>query len=272
MFPLATKDFPASSDDLAAAINDALAEVFKVPNGVGAVSISGAAKFPAIKSMTIDLDGAHINATKAPPKPVGTGRKRQPGPRVEKLELSAQPIQYEKAKLNLKVSATGLRFDFDRDKKGKPVLVLTDAKTGKVDARISKADIEALLTEAATLAAAQQGITIQQLELDLKAAGPRSVHANVRVKAKKLLMTGVLHITGKLDIDDELNATVSDLDAIGDGIIGSAAAGIVKGKLKPFDGTTVPLMAFSLGDVALRDLKIDLKKDLHVTAAFGADA
>jgi hypothetical protein len=31
----------------------------------------------------------------------------------------------------------------------------------------------------------------------------------------------------------------------------------------------VPLMAFSLGDVALRDLKIDLKKDLHITAAFG---
>ena len=271
MFPLTTKNFPTTGDDLAAAINDALAEVFDVRNRAGAVSVGGSGKFPTIKTVTIDLDGAQVSATKPPPKPIGTGKKREPGPRVDKLELSAQPIQYEKAKLNLKVSATGLKFDFDRDKKGKAVLVLTDAKTGKVDARISKADIEALLTEAATLAGKQQGIAIQQLDLDLKSAGPRSVHADVRVKAKKLLMTGVLHITGQLDIDDELNATVSDLDATGEGVVGSAAAGIVRGKLKPYDGTTVPLMAFSLGDVALRDLKIDLKKDLHVTAAFGAE-
>ena len=52
-------------------------------------------------------------------------------------------------------------------------------------------------------------------------------------------------------------------------MIGSAAAGIVQKKIQPFNGTTVPLMAFSLGDVSLRDLKIDVKKDLHVTAAFG---
>ena len=82
-------------------------------------------------------------------------------------------------------------------------------------------------------------------------------------------MTGVIRITGRLDIDDELNATVSDLDCRGEGMVGTAAAGIVKKKIAPYDGTTVPLMAFSLGDVALRDLKIDLKKDLHVTAAFG---
>ena len=52
----------------------------------------------------------------------------------------------------------------------------------------------------------------------------------------------------------------------------TAAAGIVKKKLKPYDGTTIPLMAFSLGDLSLRNLKIDLKRDLHVTAEFGSAA
>ena len=266
MFPLAGKKFPSSADELTEAITTALADVFTL-RGDDAVELTGG-KFPTIKTVTIDLDGASVSAKAPPAKPIGTG-KREPGPCVDKLNLSAQPIKYEQTKLNLKLSATGLKFDFDRDKKGNPLLVLTDAKDGKVDARISKNDIETLMTEAATLAAQQQGIKIEDLELDLKKTGPRAVAADVRVTAKKMMMTGVIRITGQLDIDDELNATVSNLDCKGEGIVGSAAAGIVKKKIAAYDGTTVPLMAFSLGDLALRDLKIDLKKDLHVTAAFG---
>jgi len=269
MFPLSGKKFPTDTEELAEAITKALTDVFTVDGDEDDVVTVEGGKFPSLKSVSIDLDNATVSASKPPPKPIGTG-KRQTGPKVDKFQLSAAPIQYEQAKLHLKVSASGLQFDFDRDKKGNPLLVLTDAKGGKVDARISKDDIETLLTEAAEVAAKQQGIKIQDLELDLKKAGPRAVAADVRVTAKKLMMTGTIRITGRLDIDDELNATVSDLDCEGEGMIGSAAAGIVKKKIKPYDGTTVPLMAFSLGDVALRDLKIDLKKDLHVTAAFGA--
>src|SRR3954465_5272147 len=124
MFPLAGKTFPKSPDDLADAITTALAEVFTL-DGDDAVAISGG-KFPAIKTVRVNLDGATISADpdKPPPKPLGTG-KREPGPRVDKFDLSAQPIKYEQAKLNLKVSASGLTFDFDRDKKGNPLLVLT---------------------------------------------------------------------------------------------------------------------------------------------------
>jgi hypothetical protein len=266
MFPLAGKKFPTSADELADALTAALAGVFAL-KGADAVDVAGG-KFPSVKTVTIDLDGATVSANKLPPKPVGVG-KREPGPSVDKLNLSAQPIKYEKAELNLKLSATGLEFDFDRDKKGNPLLVLASAKDGKVDLRISKDDIESLLKEAATLAAAQQGIKIADLELDLTKAGPRAVAADVRVTAKKMMMTGVLRITGQLDIDDDLSATLWNLDCKGEGMVGSAAAGIVKNKIAPYDGMTVPLMAFSLGDVVLRDLKIDLKKDLHVTAAFG---
>ncbi|HEX8522202.1 MAG TPA: hypothetical protein VF669_08090 [Tepidisphaeraceae bacterium] len=267
MLPLAGKDFPTSAEELTEAINEALSDVFTLKGKNAGASLDGG-RFPNIKTVSIDLDDASVSATKPPPKPIGTG-KRKPGPKVETLDLSAQPIHYEKAKLNLKVNAKGLQFEFDRDKKGKPVLVLTDAKTGKVDARISKADIEFLVTEAATLAAKEQGITVQDLELNLQSNGPRSIAADVRVKAKKLMMSGVIHITGNLDIDDELNATVTNLQCSGEGMIGSAAAGIVQKKIKPYNGTTIPLMTFSLGDLTLRDLKIDLKKDLHVTANFG---
>ena len=266
MFPLAGKSFPTSADELADAITAALRDVFTLKDN-NAVNLAGG-KFPAIKTVTINLDGSTVSANKPPAKPLGTG-KRTPGPRVDTLTLSAQPIQYEQAKLNLKLTATGLKFDFDRDKHGNPLLVLTAAKDGKVDASISKDDIEALLTEVVTFAAKQHGIKIEDLELDLQQAGPRAIAADVRVTAKKIMMTGVIRITGDLAIDEELNATISDLNCQGEGIIGSAAAAVVRAKIAPYNGRTIPLLPFSLGDVSLRDLKIDLTRDLHVSAAFG---
>lgn len=268
MFPLAGKEFPTSNEELASAIETALGEVMSLPSK-GGVDISGG-KFPSIKTVKINLDGAKVNATEPPPKPVAVG-KRKPGVKVDKLEVSAQPIQYEQAKLNLKMSGSGLSFDFGKDKKGGALLVLTDAEDGKVEAKITKADIQTLLQTAATLAAKQQGITIQDLDLDLKSDGPRSVAVDVRVKAKKMMMSGVINIQGKLDVDDELNATVSDLKCTGEGMIGSAAAGIVQKKIAPYDGMEIPLMAFSLGDVALRDLKISVKDSVQVSAAFGKE-
>ena len=269
MFPLAGKDFPTSSDELATSIEEALGEVFTMPKKNG-VTVDGP-KFPALKTVRINLSGATVSAKEPPPKPKPVG-KRQPGVRVAKLEVTGQPIQYEQTKLNLKVIGSGLAFDFARDKKGNALLVLADAEDGKVEAKITKKDIETLLTEAAGMAAKQQGITIKDLELDLKQDGPRAVAAEVRVTAKKMMMTGTIVITGKLDINDELNATVSDLNAKGEGMVGTLAAGIVQKHLKPHDGTTIPLMAFSLGDVALRDLKIKVKDAVEVSAAFGKES
>src|SRR5215213_2553343 len=126
MFPLAGKKFPTSSEELAASIEEALGDVFSLPNKNSGVSIDGG-KYPSLKMVKINLNGASVSATEPPPKPKGVG-KREGGVKVAKLEIVGQPIQYEQTKLNLKVSGTGLKFDFDRDKKGHPLLVLTDAE------------------------------------------------------------------------------------------------------------------------------------------------
>lgn len=269
MFPLAGKTFPESSEALARSIEDALGEVFNLPKK-SVVNVTDG-KYPRLKSVRINLSGASVSATEPPPKPRPSG-KREDGPRVDKLEITAQPVKYEKTQLNLKVSGTGLQFDFARDKKGHPLLVLTDAEDGKVEAKISKADLETLARAAAEMAAEQQGIRIQDLDLDLRSDGPRSVALEVRIKAKKLMVSGTLIITGRLDVDDDLNATVSKLNAEGEGMVGTAAAALVQKKIKSYNGMEIPLMAFSLGDVALRDLKISVKKDVSVSAVFGKEA
>jgi hypothetical protein len=268
MFPLAGKEFPTTSDELDEALAGALAEVFTLPKKNTGVSVTGG-EFPDVGKVAINLDGASVTANEPPPPPVGVG-KRKPGITVDKLQLTGHPIRYEQTKLDLELSASGLEFEFDRDKQGNPLLVLTDAKDGHVEAKISKKDIETIALTAATLAAAQQGIKVQELELDLKSEGSRSVSADVRVKAKKMMVSGVLRIRGRVDVDDALNATLSDLSCAGEGMIGTMAAGTVEKHLKPYEGKQIPLMAFSLGDLTLHDLQVEINGAVRVTASFGS--
>ena len=97
MFPLAGKKFPSSSDELAASIHDALATVLSLPNNSSTVAAKGD-RFPHITTLKVNLDGASVIGKTPPPKPIPSG-KRQPGIEVERLDVSAQPIKYEKSKL-----------------------------------------------------------------------------------------------------------------------------------------------------------------------------
>ena len=65
MFPLAGTNFPVSSDELASSIRDALADVLTLPKNASAVTAEGG-KFPVVKKLTVNLNGAVVRATKSP--------------------------------------------------------------------------------------------------------------------------------------------------------------------------------------------------------------
>src|SRR5947209_4274292 len=115
MFPLAGKDFPSSSDELTSSIHDALAGVLRLPDGDSTVIAQGG-RFPTISKLTVNLDGASVIGKEPPPKPEPVG-KRLPGIEVGQLEVSGQPIRYEKSKLDLVIKSKQVRLDFGRDKK-----------------------------------------------------------------------------------------------------------------------------------------------------------
>lgn len=270
MFPLAGKSFPTTADELATAIQEALEDVLTFPKKSNVIKAIEST-FPDLKSLKIDLSGATVNINEPPPAPQPKG-KRKPGVTVGQLDVTGHPIYYEKSKAELELKAKGLSFDFAHDAKGNALLVLTDAKDGHVQVKIGKDDLRAMLLAAASAAAKSQGVTIQELDVNLEATGDRSIAADVRVKAKKMVMSGVINIRGKADVDDNLVATLSDLSCTGEGMIGGMAAGFLQGKLKAYDGKKFPLMAFSLGDVALRDLKISTKGAIQLSAEFGHKA
>src|SRR5687768_3122316 len=202
MFPLAGKEFPEDADALALSIRDALAQVLVLPKGKDVVTAAGG-EFPSIKKLTINLDGAGVNLDDPPPRPKPVG-KREDGLHVNQLELSAHPLKYQDSKLTLDLKARGVELDYARDKGGRLLLVLTDADEGHIKARIGKKDIEDLVLHGVTAAAGQQGVKVQELDLDLRSDGPRSIAVDARVKAKKMGISGVVRVSGRLDVDDQL--------------------------------------------------------------------
>jgi hypothetical protein len=269
MFPLAGKSFPTSPDELATAIQEALAEVVELPKKGDPVTVEGG-KWPNLKHVKVDLSGATIDPTKPPPAPPKAKGKRQPGISVDQLDFVGQPIHAAKSKLDVTLKAHKVSFDFAHDASGQAMLVLTDAKDGKVQVKVGKADLQALLLAAASAAARPQGVTVQDLQLDLTSDGPRSIGVEARVKAKKMVMSGTVVVRGKADLDGQLVATLSNLAVTGEGMIGGMAAALVGSKLKAFEGKRVSLMAFSLGDTKLRDIQISVGDPIRVAAEFGS--
>lgn len=270
MFPLAGKDFPTSKDQLAKAIREALSKYLTFP-GTGSILTAEGGTWPDIRSAKLDLSGARVNGSELPmpPRPEG---KRESGITVGQLDVDGQPIHFQSSRLNLSLQASGVRFDFARDAEGNPMLVLKDADRGHVEVEIGRDDIQSLLLAAASAAARQHGVTIQDLQVNLQSQGPRSIGGDVRIKARKLVMSGTMHVCGRVEIDDDLVATLSNLSASGEGVIGTMASGFLSHKLKQNDGKRIPLMAFSLGDVSLHDLDIRTDRGLEVAADFGRQA
>jgi len=267
MFPLAGNAFPTTPDGLASALRGSLSEHLTFPPGAQGVVVAGE-DLLNLKSVLIDLSGAAVAIRQPPPKPVVTG-PRQPGVASDRLQVVAKPLRIETASAQFDFNAQGVKCDFARDQNGKPLLVIADAQRGRVDLHVGRSDLQAILLAGARVGAQQQGVTIQDLQIDLTPQGQRGIGINLRVKAKKMMMSGVVTIRGNANIDDQLNAQISGLSCAGDGVVGKMAAAMLSAKLRELEGKQIALSALSLGELALRDLQIDASNGLHITAEIG---
>jgi hypothetical protein len=266
MFYLGGSGFPATREQLAAAVTEGIRSLIVVPPGRDPATIVG--EYPAFERVSIDLTAARFEGDRLPPEPRGTGQ-RQAGVSTAKLEIMGRPLYIRQAAVDLSLSADDARFDYDRDANGRPVLLLTDARNGQVTIQINKRDVDGLVLMAARQAAADHGIQIQETHLTLTQIDDRSLAADVRVKAKKAFLSATLLLHGKLSVDDKLNAKVFDLSCNGEGVLGNIASAAIRPQLQKVNGQEFPLTALSLGQVRLHHLRVQTGEILKVTAAFG---
>ncbi|HEX4590069.1 MAG TPA: hypothetical protein VH120_09085 [Gemmataceae bacterium] len=266
MIPLGGKDFPASPAELAHALRAALREAVRLPNERAAVSVDE-------NCLRIDLGGGVLIVRGQPDDPAGVGQT-QPGPSFQSLEVLAHPLNAEGAKLDFDLTAANVRFNYDRSRTGRPVLSLAAAGDGRVTARVSRAELEALVTAKAREAARQKGIDVEGIDFNLAQLGPRSVRlegkAAVATKALFKTVRGAVVFGGRVDIDDRLVAKLSELNVAGEGMMIALAVNLIRGRITAFEGKEFPLTTFALGGVRLRDVQLQVGDELAVTAAFGS--
>ncbi len=267
MFPLKTNTLPANATDLAQRLNESLRDLFQLPNDP--VTVREVA-YPHLASLAVSLDGAQLRGQPSTvPSPTG---ESVPALTVDCFAAKGSHISVGPAAVDFALEAKDVHLHRATDSRGDVVLMLHSAAEGRIEVSASPADLETLIADVAKAEAAKHGVAIDSVRLTLRSNSPRSLAAEVRLRAKKLFLSTSLRITGQIDLDEELNAEISGLDCTGDGAMGGIACGILKPHLEKINGRNFSLMSLPLGEVRLRDVRIAAGEKLSITAEFGSAA
>lgn len=263
MLPLAAGKFPATPDELAAALTGGFeARGVAVPG----VRVEGAA-LSALTALRIALTGARFTRDFR----VASGPPVEPAAvMTERLEITGVPLEFEGTPLEVRIEAERAELCFA----GQPAdgaLVLAGAASGSAMLSVRHEALEALLHRLAKQAAEKQGVEVKKTKLQLTAHGPRALSFRCEVTAKMFVMSADLSLSGHLDVDEQLNARLSGLTLGGDAMIAKLAAGFVRPQLDKLEGRTVPLLALAPGGLKLHDVEISTREGLEVRAKFGRE-
>ena len=265
MFPLKTSSFPTTAAELADRLNDSLRDAFHLP---GDPVVIREIAYPHLATISVSLDGAQLKGS--PPGIPSASGESVSALTVDSFTASGARLAVGPAAIDFALEATGVDLRRANDRDGNIVLLLHNAGQGRIDLSTATADLEALIAEVAAAEAGKHGVAVDNVQLSLRSSGPRSLGAEVRLRGRKLFVSASLRITGRLDLDDQLNARISGLDCTGEGAIASVACGILNPQLQRLDGRVFPLMSLPIGEVRLRDVRIAVGDRLSVTAEFGS--
>ena len=263
MFPLQRSEFPSTADDFARALSESIRRFIRVRDDPVHVRASN---YPELEELRIVIDCGEICADPLPPPSV-LGSK--PAVRAERMEITGRGISFGGASLDLAMQAREVQLNLGCDCEGNVVLLLESAIEGSVELTVSKNDLQLLILGRARIEAQKHGVSIEDIRLDLRSRGSRSLDAGMQVRARKLFLGATVTIKGRLDIDEHLTAKLSELRCRGDGTLGALACNFLSPILNRANNQEVSLMAIPTGEVRLRDLQLATGDTLRISAQFG---
>jgi hypothetical protein len=265
MFIFDTDRIPQTAAELTAAITAFLQSWIQLPSNAKRVTIAG--KPPALGSLAIDVSGGMISPANPPTfaKVEGTS---SPGPSANAFAIVGHPISIADIPLQFDLTASNAVFAYGRTTDQRLIATLQDASDGKLSLHISDEDLEsaALLI---TRHFAGNSVIIQKLDIALTSVSPTELNVLLTITAKKFV-SAIVRVFGRIHIDDQLVATATNLKADAEGMVGAIAANMLRPHLAAIESKPLPLMTFSLGNVKIRDVKIDTADGLQISAAFGS--
>ena len=269
VLPLARPEVPSTGgqlvDSMLAAWKKAL--TFKDPSRV--ITLVGG-RYPSVDSMRVDLSHASAIPNVKREK-VGDRRPGTQSLAVRDFAIVAEPLvsQKTKSQADMQVTGTDVRFDLQKDKAGQPLLLLADAKSGTLHFDIAVADLERAMLAGAKERGGPGLLTIRSVDIDLRTVGPRSIDVSLRAGTLVGFVPAGLRFTARVDVDDQMNARISNLTADGDEVLGPLLVQFIRPGLSKYDGKTKPLMSFPNPQLKLKDVQIRGGDRITLDAVFG---
>jgi hypothetical protein len=264
MLPLGSSDLPVNAATLADSIARGFATLFDPGPATFSVK-AGASAWPAVDSIAIDLTGARAKFDR-PDAPDAGEAIGEFEVAAGSIRISGRPIKFDEARLTLDLSTQSARIRIWRDRSGRAFWAVASAGTGSIHLDFLTRDLESLLLSRGKALAAAHGIALKKIELLLKPIDDRSLAVDATVTAAKSFLSAVLQVGGTLSIDDRLNARLDKLTCRGDGMIGTAAAAMIRPRLEAAEGKPIALAGVLGPGIRLSAVKMSVAERVAVDA------
>ena len=271
VFPLGDGAMPDDAQSLCAALQEGWKTAIVVPDPEKAVIIAGGV-YPSVASMLIDFSDGRVRPSDRNNKSgkIEINNKVERNLQVEHLEVRGEPVLLRSTRMNMRLTADTAQIDLERDRHGKPVMMLAKAKSGTLSFDVSRADAESLVLHDAREMASHYGVSIESIKIIIFPETPRSIQASVYVETKIAFIPAGMLFQAHITIDDSMNARISGLACEGDEALGPLIVHFLRPSLARYNGKTHPLMSFPADKMKLRDVAVRVDDSLHLTAAFGS--
>jgi hypothetical protein len=264
MIRLFRKDFPSSKDELAQALDEAL---HRFVHKEGSIVDVRSRVFPYLDEIAINLDGARFDSL--PPAPSSAADQIKPAFEAAVVTLSAQKISIHGVPLDLRMGARDVALHKGTDANGEAVLLMPKVSDGQVTVSVRQLELEKAIAQMGARETGRHGITLEEVRLAIRARGPRSLAADVRIQARKFLLRAKIDISGQIDIDENFVAKIF-LKCKSDGAIGSLACSALDPILGRLNNKSFSFASVLLGEIQFRDIRLAVADTVELTADFGS--
>jgi hypothetical protein len=253
-----------SPADLITSLTAAFARRLHLSASASAVSASGA--WPDLELLRVNLSHGTVREdyrprqfkSPAPATPILTARR---------LEYLATPLYYDNGPTHWSISADDARLGLIEGDKGNKALVLTDCSAGRFEFSLRRADLEPMLLAGAK-DHARGGFAVRGVQLVLASDDPRSMTADMTVKASWLLLPATFRIRGRLHVDDAFNVHLSGLCCEGQDVTGVLIAGFIDRAMRKYNNKALPVARWPDDRIALTGVEVRLDESVTIRATF----
>ena len=270
VFALGEGNLPASREQFADGLSRGWKAHLRFPEGGDIVQTDGG-RFPAIGALHVRLGGGIVNTDDSARKdepPLKPSGKVESKIAVRDFDLDARPLIFDKAKLDMHLSAVDAIFDVQHDQKGRPMAMMSDAKTATLQVNASNEDLERIIVMDLNDAAEKYHVVFKKAKLRIDAKNDRSIDLDLHLSTRVVFVPAGMRFQAHVDIGEDMFAKLSSLKCEGDEALGPLIVGLIRPGLKKFEGKSRLIFSFPTGQMKIRDVKIQGGDDVKIAATF----